>query len=112
MILSARVNRKYRKQLRAITHVDNSARVQAVKREKEPFIHLLLKEFEKLTGFPVLLNTSFNLAGDPMVESPPDAVRTFLTTRIDILVMENYLVDKQENSSLKIPLQPLRLKNQ
>ncbi len=99
MILSARVKKQYRKQLGAITHVDNSARVQAVKRDKDSFVHLLLKEFEKLTGFPVLLNTSFNLAGDPMVESPQDAIRTFLATRIDILVMENYVVDKQESSS-------------
>jgi carbamoyltransferase len=99
MQLAAKVRPEYRNQLRAITHVDKTARVQAIDKKKSSFIYHLLKEFESLTGFPILLNTSFNLSGDPIVESPKDAILTFLSTGIDLLVLENYLIDKNFNQS-------------
>lgn len=95
MLLAAMVRDEYRKSLPAITHVDGSARVQALTREIDAFVYDLLKAFEAETGFPILLNTSFNVAGDPIVESPHDAIVTFINSDIDVLVMENYYVEKQ-----------------
>ena len=80
----------------AITHVDGSARVQAVNQKNDPFVHRILIEFERLSGFPILLNTSFNDCDEPIVETPDDAIQTFLTTEIDTLVMENYIISKKD----------------
>lgn len=95
MLLAAQVKKEYASKLPAITHVDGSARVQAVSHKTDPFMHRILMEFERLSGFPVLLNTSFNDCGEPIVETPDDAIRTFLTTEIDTLVMENYVISKE-----------------
>ena len=78
----------------AITHVDGTARLQTIHLETNPRFHVLLKEFEKLSGVPVLLNTSFNIMGEPIVESPYDAIRCFFTTGLDVLVLGNYIIDK------------------
>ena len=85
---------EYRLKLASITHIDNTARVQAVSKDVEPFIHSLLLKVKKRIGFPIVLNTSFNVAGQPIVESPLDALNTFLSTDIDILVIGNYVIDK------------------
>lgn len=94
MLLCADVKPDYRSQIPSVTHVDHTARVQAVTKEKEPFIYDLLTCFEQIKGVPVLLNTSFNVAGQPMVESPESALQTFLSAPLDILVMENYILFK------------------
>lgn len=94
MLLCADVKPDYRNALASITHVDNTARVQAVRKDKEPFIYELLTHFEQIKEIPVLLNTSFNVAGEPIVESPESALQTFLSTPLDILVMENYILYK------------------
>ena len=78
----------------AITHVDGSARVQTVRRETNPLYHDLMVEFGKLSGVPVVLNTSFNVMGEPIVESPMDAIRCFFSTGLDKLVMGNYVISK------------------
>lgn len=96
MLLATQVKKEYASKLPAITHVDGSARVQAVSNKSDPFVHRILMEFERLSGFPVLLNTSFNDCGEPIVETPDDAIRTFLTTEIDTLVMENYVISKKD----------------
>ncbi|MCG8544297.1 MAG: hypothetical protein MJE12_08830 [Alphaproteobacteria bacterium] len=80
--------------LPAITHVDKSARVQTVTREENPRYYDLIKRFGDLTGIPVVLNTSYNLAGEPIVESPEDAVRSFMKSGLRNLVIGNYLVDR------------------
>jgi carbamoyltransferase len=85
-----------RSELPAITHVDYSARVQTVHEETNPRYHGLLKAFEHLTGCGVLVNTSFNVRGEPIVCTPGDAYRCFMRTEMDYLVVENYLLDKQE----------------
>ena len=92
MLFATTVKKEWRKKLAAITHVDGTSRVQCVSEESESFVYKLLKEFEEITGFPILLNTSFNLAGEPIVESPHDAISTFLSSNLDILVLENYLI--------------------
>jgi carbamoyltransferase len=78
----------------AITHVDGSARVQTVRRETNALYHDLMVEFGKLSGVPVVLNTSFNVMGEPIVESPLDAIRCFFSTGLDKLVIGNYVIGK------------------
>jgi carbamoyltransferase len=79
----------------AVVHVDGTSRLQTVRSETNPRFHALISAFQALTGIPALLNTSFNRRGEPIVDSPEDAINTFLWTDIDILVMENVLLDKQ-----------------
>lgn len=95
MLLATTVKEKYIPLIPSVTHVDRTARIQAIKKENEPFIHLLLEEFESIKGVPVILNTSFNVAGEPIVEKPLDAIQTFLQTNIDILVLGNFIVCKK-----------------
>ena len=78
----------------AVTHVDASARIHTVRREINPRYHALLTEFKQLTGCPVLVNTSFNVRGEPIVESPEDALRCFMRTDIDVLVVGNCYLEK------------------
>ena len=85
-----------RSKIPAITHVDYSARVQTVHPETNPRYYQLIKEFEKLTGCGVLVNTSFNVRGEPIVCTPEDAYGCFMRTEMDYLVMENYLLAKSE----------------
>ena len=87
-----RVKEEYRGQLPAITHVDGTARVQTVGRDNP--IHSLLREFEKITSFPILLNTSFNIKDKTMVLTPQDALKTFKEVDIDILVLQNFIIYK------------------
>ncbi len=83
-----------RSELPAITHVDYSARVQTVHEETNPRYHRLLTEFDKRTGCGVLVNTSFNVRGEPIVCTPTDAYRCFMRTEMDYLIVENFLLDK------------------
>ena len=85
----------------AITHVDNSARVQTVDRARHGLYYKLLKRFEEQTGCPVLINTSFNVRGEPVVCSVEDAYRCFLATDMDVLVVEQCLLIKQEQPELQ-----------
>jgi carbamoyltransferase len=88
------VNRP-RSDLPAITHVDYSARIQTVHREDNPRYHALISEFEKLTGYGVIVNTSFNVRGEPIVCTPEDAYRCFMRTEMDHLVLGPFLLDKK-----------------
>jgi carbamoyltransferase len=85
-----------RSSLPAITHVDYSARIQTVHAETNPRYYQLLQQFEALTGCGVLVNTSFNVRGEPIVCTPADAYRCFMRTEMDYLVLENYLLAKTE----------------
>ncbi|HLU39139.1 MAG TPA: carbamoyltransferase [Planctomycetota bacterium] len=92
------------KQLRsvvpAITHVDYSARVQTVDEERNPRLTLLLRKFKEKTGTPVLINTSFNVRGEPIVCTPADAIRCFFGTEMDVLVLENFVIVRKSQTSL------------
>jgi len=90
-----------RSQLPAITHVDYSARVQTVHHETNPRYYNLLKAFDEKTGCAVLVNTSFNVRGEPIVCTPSDAYRCFMRTEMDYLVVENFLLDKREQPEWK-----------
>jgi len=85
-----------RSELPAITHVDYSARIQTVHAETNPRFAALLRAFEDRTGCPVLVNTSFNVRGEPIVGSPEDAYRCFMRTEMDYLVIEDFLLDKRD----------------
>jgi len=87
-----KVKEEFKEKLPAVTHVDGSARVQTVYTHTQ--IHDLLKEFEKISGYPILLNTSFNVKDKTMVLTPKDAVDTFFDTEMDVLVMGNYVMLK------------------
>ena len=88
------------KQLRsvvpAITHVDNSARVQTIDEARNPRFHGILKKFEERTGSPVLINTSFNVRGEPIVRTSEDAYRCFMHTNMDVLVLEDFVLLKDD----------------
>jgi carbamoyltransferase len=99
MLLTAPVKNS---ELPAVTHVDGTARLQTVRREQNPLFYDLLAEFEKKTGCPVLLNTSFNLRGEPMVSSPEDAYLTFLASGVDYLVLGSFLLDKTQMASAEV----------
>ena len=94
MLIAKNVRPEWRDKIPAIVHVDGTARVQTVREETNPMLYRLLKEFDALTGVPVLINTSFNVKGEPIIETPRDAVICFLTTGIDHLVMHDMLVSK------------------
>jgi carbamoyltransferase len=85
-----------RSQIPAVTHVDYSARIQTVHRETNPVCHALLEQFRELTGCPVLVNTSFNVRGEPIVCTPEDAFRCFMGTDIERLVVGNALISKEQ----------------
>jgi carbamoyltransferase len=87
-----------RSDIPAVTHVDYSARVQTVDAQAHPRYHRLLCAFERLTGCAVLVNTSFNVRGEPIVCSPADAYRCFMRTQIDVLVLEDCILDKRAQS--------------
>lgn len=87
--------------LPAVTHVDRSARIQTVDAQDHPRLHQLLKDFEADTGCGVLVNTSFNVRGEPIVMDPSHAVNCFLNTDIDALVIGDYLVEKSANRSIR-----------
>ncbi len=94
MLYAPRVKAGMEKLVPAGTHVDGTARVQTVSHQHEPLFHRLLTEFEALTGVPVMINTSFNVKGEPIVCTPEDAVNCFLRTDIDYLAIGNFLVEK------------------
>ncbi len=90
-----------RSQIPAITHVDYSARIQTVHAETNPKFYDLIREFEKATQCAVLINTSFNVRGEPIVCTPEQAYRCFMRTEMDTLVLENFVLDKKEQKPLE-----------
>lgn len=89
-----------RSEIPAVTHVDYSARIQTIKREDSPLYYDMINRFYKKTGCPVIINTSFNVRGEPLVCSPEDAFRCFMRTEMDYLVLGCFLLDRKEQKSL------------
>jgi carbamoyltransferase len=94
MILAFPVRNEVRDLIPSVVHVDGSARPQTVRRETNPRFHALLERFGELSGHPVLLNTSFNVQGEPIVCSPAQALRCFGGTGIDVLVLGDFIIKK------------------
>jgi carbamoyltransferase len=91
MLIACKALKKYKKLIPAVVHVDNTCRVQTVKKEINLKFYKLINEFYKITNIPVVLNTSFNVKGQPIVNTPEDAIRTFLSTNIDVLAIGDYI---------------------
>jgi len=94
MIVTSQVKPEKRSVIPAVTHVDGSARPQTVTKDQNPLYWRTIKAFGERTGVPVVMNTSFNLRGEPIVNTPTDAVRTFFSSGMDGLVIGSYLVEK------------------
>ena len=94
----------------AVTHVDFSARLQTVSKEDNYEFYDIIKKFYEKTNIPILINTSFNVRGEPIVNSPLDALQCFVNTNIDVLVLENYIIYKNEqnNALLKSNLNDIK----
>jgi carbamoyltransferase len=91
-----------RSDIPAVTHVDYSARIQTVHQDTNPRYYALISAFERLTGCPVIVNTSFNVRGEPIVCTPEDAFRCFMGTEIEVLAVGNcYLRKEQQNPALR-----------
>jgi carbamoyltransferase len=97
MILTFDVLPEARHRIPAVTHVDNTARVQTVSQDSNPRYWKLISEFSRLTGVPVVMNTSFNLRGEPIVCTPKDAIRTFYSSGLDFLVLDDYILPKDQS---------------
>ena len=92
-----------RSEVPAVTHVDYSSRIQTVHKETNPRYHALISEFKRLTGCSIVVNTSFNVRGEPIVNSPEDAFRCFMGTELDVLVVGNcYLIKTEQDDKLKL----------
>ena len=92
-----------RSSIPSVTHVDYSARIQTVNKETNPMFHKLIEEFERITKYPILVNTSFNVRGEPIVCSATDAFNCFMGTDLDVLICNNFILykDSQNNDLLK-----------
>jgi carbamoyltransferase len=90
-----------RSDIPAVTHIDYSARIQTVSRDTNPRYYALIKAFEQKTGCPVLVNTSFNVRGEPIVCTPEDAYRCFMRTNIDVLVLGPFVLEKGDQPEWK-----------
>lgn len=95
MLYVTPVKKEWRQKVPAINHADNTARPQLVYKDTNPLYYQLIETFYKKTGVPLILNTSFNLKGEPIVSSPADAYSTFIRSGIDVLVMGNYVCEKK-----------------
>jgi carbamoyltransferase len=94
MLYVVDVRAEQRDRLPAITHVDGTGRLQTVRRDTNPRYYRLIEAFGEATGVPVILNTSFNLKGEPIVNTPAEAFHTFRQSGMDALVLGDYLIDK------------------
>jgi carbamoyltransferase len=94
MILNFKIKKEKLKKIPSVVHVDGTARVQTVSKKINPLFWKLIYEFGKITGEPVVLNTSLNSKGEPIACSPKDAINTFYSTEMDALVLGNFLIEK------------------
>ena len=92
MLATVRVKEEQKSKIPSVVHVDGTARAQILSREVNPLLYDIIEQFYQRTGIPMLINTSFNLKGDPMVNSPVDAIATFLQSGLDYLYMDQFEV--------------------
>ena len=97
MLMVYPIKEKWHKRIPSVTHVDGSGRLQTIRRNQNPLYYDLIKEFGKLSGIPILINTSFNIRGEPIVCTPYDAYKCMMGTGIDCLVMDKFLIKRKHN---------------
>jgi carbamoyltransferase len=100
MIITLPVKEERRKRIISATHIDGTARPQTTIQKREGIYHRLIREFDSLTGVPALINTSFNLRGEPIVCSPQDAFSDFMKTKMDYLILGNYIINKKDYNTM------------
>jgi carbamoyltransferase len=93
--------KQVRSTIPAVTHVDYSARVQTIDMQHHPRFYKIISKFKEKTGSPVVINTSFNVRGEPIVNTPEDAFRCFMNTNMDVLVLENFIILKADQPNAK-----------
>ena len=98
MLMVYPIKEKWREKIPAVTHVDGSGRLQTIRRFQNKLYYDLIKEFGKLSGIPILINTSFNIRGEPIVCTPYDAYKCMMGTGIDYMIIGNFLVRRNENT--------------
>jgi carbamoyltransferase len=96
MTITFDVKKSWRDRISAVVHIDGTARPHVVKKSVTPSYYKIIEEYEKLTGIPVILNTSFNLHEEPIVCKPEDAVRAFEQGRLDALAIGNIMISKKD----------------
>jgi carbamoyltransferase len=94
MTITFPVKDNWKNRLGAVVHIDGTSRIQTVEQKNTPLYHRLITEFHQITGVPVILNTSFNIRGQPIVETPLQALSTFASTGLDALFIENFIIKK------------------
>jgi carbamoyltransferase len=102
MLYSLTVKEDKRSEIAAITHVDYTCRIQTTNQHLYPEITTLIKKFKEISKIPVLLNTSFNDNGEPIVETPSDAIKAFLNLDIDYLILDKFIIKKQKTTNHSI----------
>ena len=94
MLMACDIKKEKRKVIPSVTHIDGTGRVQSVMHDLVPEFYDLIKEFYNITDVPIVLNTSFNIKGEPIVETPEDAIKCFMNTGIDYLLIDKYILSK------------------
>ncbi|MNC19127.1 Decarbamoylnovobiocin carbamoyltransferase [compost metagenome] len=102
MLLVPFIHEHKREEVPSIVHYDGTGRVQTVSPHLAPHLHRLISEFDHLTGTPILLNTSFNDNGEPIVETPWDAINCFLNIDLDCLVIDQFVLSKKQRESEQV----------
>jgi len=97
MLMVYPVIKKWHKKIPSVTHVDGSGRLQTIRRSQNPLYHDVIKKFGKLSKIPILINTSFNIRGEPIVCTPKDAFKCMMGTGIDYLIMNNFVIKREDN---------------
>ena len=95
MLLVPKIKEEMKDKIPSLVHIDGTCRIQSVTKKENGAYYDLINEFKNITGVPLIIDTSFNLAGDPIIETPTDALKCFLSTQIDILVLGDYIVKKR-----------------
>jgi len=97
MLMVYPIKKKWHSVIPAVTHVDGSGRLQTIKRNQNSLYYDLIKEFGKISGIPILINTSFNIRGEPIVCTPYDAYKCMMGTGIDYLIMDKFIIKREDN---------------
>jgi carbamoyltransferase len=97
MLMVYPIFKKWHKKIPSVTHVDGSGRLQTIRKKQNPLYYSVIKEFGKLSGIPILINTSFNIRGEPIACTPKDAYKCMMGTEIDYLIMDKFLIKRRDN---------------
>jgi len=97
MLMVYPIKKQWHKKIPSVTHVDGSGRLQTIRREQNYLYYDLIKEFKKISKIPILINTSFNIRGEPIVCTPENAYKCMMGTEIDLLIMGNFMIKREEN---------------